>query len=237
MDLSIVIPVYNEREKIETDVTAAAEFFRRRGLDGEILVVDDGSWDGTAREAERAGASSGVTIRVMRTPHRGKGHAVRTGIAAAWGRVVGFVDSGLCVPYDDLLPGIGWIRSGECDIAHGSRKLESSTIHRPQGWRRRAASWIFRRMVLHAFDLPRHLTDTQVGCKLYRREVGHELYAECLSDGFVFDVEVIVFASRAGYRIREFPIHWTSDPDSRLSLTRVPRGLLRELNALKRRLA
>ena len=235
MDLSIVIPVYNEREKIAKDVAAASDFFRRRGLDGEILVVDDGSWDGTASEARRGGRDSGATVRVLRTPHKGKGHAVRTGIAAAWGGVIGFIDSGLCVPYDDLMTGIDWIRSGGCDIAHGSRKLKTSDIRRPQNWRRRSASWGFRRMVLHAFDLPRHLTDTQVGCKLYRREVAHALYAMCRSNGFAFDVEVILLAARAGYTIREFPICWTSDPDSRLSFSRTPVRLLLDLMILKRR--
>ncbi len=235
MDLSIVIPVYNERAKIARDIAAAREFLGRRGMDGEILVVDDGSWDDTYREAEAAGRDSRPPVRVLRTPHRGKGHAVRTGIAAAWGGVIGFVDSGLCVPYGDLTTGIGWIQKGECEIAHGSRRLAASDIRRPQNLRRRLASWAFRRIVLTAFDLPRHLTDTQVGCKLYRREVAHELYAECRLDGFAFDVEIILLAKRSGYRIREFPICWTSDPDSRLSFSRTPGRLMRDLISLKKR--
>jgi dolichyl-phosphate beta-glucosyltransferase len=237
MDISIVIPVYNERGKIAGDVAAAADFLRRRSLDGEILVVDDGSRDGTAEEAGRAGSGSGcgAAVRVLATPHRGKGHAVRTGIAAARGGVIGFIDSGLCVPYDDLMAGIDWIRSGECDIAHGSRKLRTSDIRRPQNWRRRFASWGFRRTAVRAFHLPRHLTDTQVGCKLYRREAAHELYARCRSDGFAFDLEVILLAVRAGYRIREFPVCWTSDPDSRLSFSRTPARLLLDLIILKKR--
>jgi dolichyl-phosphate beta-glucosyltransferase len=235
MDLSIVIPVYNERAKIARDIAAASEFLRRRRMDGEIIIVDDGSRDDTDREAERAGKDSGATVRILRTPHKGKGHAVRTGIAAARGGVIGFVDSGLCVPYGDLMTGIEWIRKRGCDIAHGSRRLAASDIRRPQNLRRRFASWAFRKMVRMVFRLPRHLTDTQVGCKLYRRDVAHELYAQCRLDGFAFDVEVILLAVRAGYQIREFSICWTSDPDSRLYFSRTPVRLLRDLMSLKRR--
>jgi dolichyl-phosphate beta-glucosyltransferase len=236
MELSIVIPVYNEWGKIAKDVAAASDYFRSRGLEGEILVVDDGSSDGSFREVDRAGKESGAAVRLLRTPHRGKGHAVRTGILAAWGRVIGFVDSGLCVPYDDLTAGVEWIRNGECDIAHASRRLASSVILRPQPAGRRIPSWMFRKIARAAFGLPRHLTDTQVGCKLYRREAAHKLYAECRSDGFLFDVEVIALAEAAGYRIREFPVHWTSDPDSRLSPVRAPWGMLREWRDLKKRI-
>jgi dolichyl-phosphate beta-glucosyltransferase len=235
MDLSIVIPVYNERDKIAEDIAAARDFLVRRGMDGEIVVVDDGSWDDTDRQAAAAGKSPGPAVRVLRTPHKGKGHAVRTGVAAAWGNVIGFVDSGLCVPYGDLMTGIDWIRKGKCDIAHGSRRLAESDILRPQNIRRRLASWAFRRTVSMAFNLPRHLTDTQVGCKLYRRDVAHELYTQCRLDGFAFDVEIILLAKKRGYGIREFPICWTSDPDSRLSFSRTPGRLLLDLMILKKR--
>jgi dolichyl-phosphate beta-glucosyltransferase len=235
MDLSIVIPVYNERDKIAQDISAAREFLIGRGMEGEIVVVDDGSWDDTHRMAESAGKNPGPAVRVLRTPHRGKGHAVRTGFAAAWGGVIGFVDSGLCVPYADLMTGIEWIRKGKCDIAHGSRRLAESDIRRPQNRRRRFASWAFRGTVSMAFNLPRDLTDTQVGCKLYRRDVAHELYALCRLDGFAFDVEIIMLAKKRGYTIREFPICWTSDPDSRLSFSRTPGKLLWDLMLLKKR--
>jgi dolichyl-phosphate beta-glucosyltransferase len=139
------------------------------------------------------------------------------------------------VPYDDLAPAVQWILGGECDIAHGSRRLAASDIRRPQNRRRRFASWAFRKMLAGTFDLPRHLTDTQIGCKLYRREIAHELYARCRLDGFGFDVEVILLAVRAGYRIREFPVHWTSDPDSRLSLAGTPLKLMLDLMTLKKR--
>jgi glycosyltransferase involved in cell wall biosynthesis len=235
MDLSVVIPVYNERDKIAEDISAAREFLRGRGMDGEVVVVDDGSWDDTARLAEAAGKNPGPAVRVLRTPHKGKGHAVRTGMAAAWGNVIGFVDSGMCVPYGDLMPGIEWIRKGKCDIAHGSRRLAESDIRRPQNLRRRFASWAFRRTVSTVFNLPGHLTDTQVGCKLYRRDIAHELYAQCRLDGFAFDLEIILLAKKLGYVIREFPICWSSDPDSRLSFSRTPGRLLLDLMSLKKR--
>jgi dolichyl-phosphate beta-glucosyltransferase len=236
MDLSIVIPVWNERGKIGRDVAAAADFFGRRRMSGELIVSDDGSSDGTADEAVRAGRIHGVPLRVIRLPHRGKGSAVRSGMLAASGRVAGFMDSGLCVPFDDAWTGIRWILDGECEIAHGSRRLAESVILRPANPVRRLASRCFGSLAGRLFDLPSGLTDTQAGCKFYDAAAAAALYAACRSDGFVFDLEILALARRAGYRVREFPVTWTSDPDSRLSLIRSLPALTAESAGLMRRM-
>jgi dolichyl-phosphate beta-glucosyltransferase len=228
VDLSIVIPVWNERAKISRDVAAAADFFRRRRTSGELIVSDDGSTDGTADEAERAGRISRVPVRMIRLPHRGKGSAVRSGVLASVGRVVGFMDSGLCIPFEDAGTGIEWILTGKCEIAHGSRRLAESVIVRPGKRIRRLTSGCFRAVAGRLFDLPPGLTDTQAGCKFYKAEAARALYAACRSDGFAFDLEILALARRAGFRVKEFPVHWTSDPDSRLSLIRSMPGLTAE---------
>ncbi|MDM7924821.1 MAG: glycosyltransferase [bacterium] len=233
-DLSIIIPVWNERRKIGRDVEAAAVFFRSRKIKGELIVSDDGSRDGTAEAAEAAGKAHRVPLKVLRLPHRGKGHAVRRGMLASSGRVAGFLDSGLCVPYEDIWTGIRWIQSGRCDIAHGSRRHAESVIVRPGNRTRRFASDCFRRVASGLFRVPDGLTDTQVGCKFYRGETGRGLYAACGSDGFLFDLEVLVLARKAGCRVMEFPVHWTSDPDSRLFLIRSLPGIAAEALALLR---
>jgi glycosyltransferase involved in cell wall biosynthesis len=234
MDLSIVIPVYNERLKIAGDVVAAAIFLRKRRIKGEVIVVDDGSADGTAEEARRAGVSERAPLSVVRLErHRGKGAAVRAGILKARGKIALFIDSGLCIPYGDLAAGIEWIRGGECEIAHASRRLAESVIIRPPKRTRRLSSWLFRQFVFRAFNLPVELTDTQVGCKIYDGRIARELYGACRSEGFAFDVEIILRAVRDRCRIREFPVHWTSDPDTRLSLLRTAGKMVMELSALK----
>jgi dolichyl-phosphate beta-glucosyltransferase len=236
MDLSIVIPVWNEHGKIGRDVAAAADFFRRRRISGELIVSDDGSTDGTAAAAEEAGSACRIRLKVLRLPHLGKGNAVRAGILAATGRIAGFMDSGLCIPFEDTTAGIDWILAGKCDIAHGSRRLGDSVIRRPARLFRRIASDCFRAAAKRLFGIPAGLTDTQAGCKFYRGDAARRLYAACRSDGFAFDLEILMLSRQAGFRIKEFPVHWTSDPDSRLALIGSLPGLAVESFTLIRRM-
>jgi hypothetical protein len=138
------------------------------------------------------------------------------------------------VPYDHALRGLSLIQSGVCEIAHGSRKLPESRILQPQPWKRRLTGRLFRAVALLWMRIPPALTDTQCGFKVYRGTIARELYGESFTDGFMFDLEIILRALRKGYRIREFPLTWTCDRDSRLSLTRSPGQILRELADIKR---
>lgn len=238
MDLSIVIPAYNESTKIGRDVTAAAEFSQANKLQTEVVVVDDGSTDGTCEVAKKVKVPPTVTLNVIRCEeHRGKGYAVRTGILQTSGKYVMFADSGSCVPYGNALLGLEMLKDGSCDIAHGSRRLLESDILQDQPWRRRVSSRFFRWLTRRLLQIPAQLSDTQCGFKIYKGDVARTLYRQCISDGFMFDVEVILRAEKEGYRIKEFPIEWTCDPDSRLSLTRVPWPVFSELRRIKRALS
>jgi len=238
MDLSIVIPAYNENTKITGDVKAAAEFLQNSNIEGEIIVVDDGSTDGTAEAAKSVKVPLSAKLKVIQyEQHRGKGCAVRTGISQTSGKYVMFADSGLCVPYGNALPGLEMLKDGSCDIAHGSRKLLQSDILHNQPWRRRLSSKIFKWLTRRLVQIPAGLTDTQCGFKMYKGHVARKLYGRCISDGFMFDVEIILRAQKEGYRIKEFPIEWTCDLDSRLSLTRVPWQVFSELRAIKQALS
>jgi dolichyl-phosphate beta-glucosyltransferase len=235
MDLSIVIPAYNEATKIRRDVESAAAFLVKEGLKGEIIVVDDGSADGTWDEAVAAQVPPEVEKRVIHLePRRGKGRAVRTGMTAARGRFAMFADTGMCIPFDNALRGIELIRSGQCEVAHGSRKLPESVIERPQGLYRRLVSRLFRGLAHLFMGVPWEMTDTQCGFKIYRGDVGRQLYGECISDGFTFDVETLLRARRHGYRVREFPVQWRCDWDSRLRPARGSAKMLSELIAIKK---
>ena len=239
MDLSIVIPVFNESKKISADIKAAAAFVSKNSVTGEIIVVDDGSTDGTTQIAEKTRCSIPETIKlkvVRCDQNRGKGYAIRTGIEHTGGEFVMFADSGGCVPYDNVLQGLEWIKQGRCDIAHGSRKLPSSNIVIAQPWRRRVSSSLFKWLTKRWMGIGAELTDTQCGFKIYRGDVARKLYSNCICDGFMFDVEAILRAQQQGYHTSEFPIEWTCDPDSRLSLVRSPWAVLRELIAIKRAL-
>ncbi len=237
MDLSIVIPAFEESQKIGRDIEEAAAFLERQGLAGEIIVVDDGSRDDTAAAAGGVDTPQDIPVEVIRYGvHRGKGYAIRTGMQRTRGDYVMFADSGNCVPYDDTLGGLQLLKSGACELAHGSRKLPESTIERRQVWYRRILSKVFHWAMILGMGLPRRLTDTQCGFKIYRGDVARTLYGLCTTDGFMFDIEIILRARQQGHRIREFPITWTADPDTRLSVTRTPRTILTELRAIKRAL-
>jgi dolichyl-phosphate beta-glucosyltransferase len=235
VNLSIVIPAFEESKKIARDVTAAADFLQANGLAGEIIVVDDGSGDGTAQAAWRAPIPPAIRRNIIRCEiHRGKGCAVRTGVKASDGQYVMFADCGLCIPYGNALLGLNLLKEDRCDIAHASRRLIQSDILQDQPWHRRLISRSFRSVVRTLSGVPRHLTDTQCGFKIYKGDVARLLYGECVTDGFMFDIEIVLRAVRKGYRIAEFPVEWTCDPDSRLSVTRTPWPVLAELYALKR---
>ena len=237
MELSIIIPAFNEANKIGEDVTAAGEFLTAQKITGEIIVVDDGSKDGTAAAAERVQTAEQTPVVILSlVRHRGKGFAVRSGIAQAEGEFIMFADSGLCVPFQYAVTGLNLIKRGECHIAHGSRKLPESIILNPQSFSRRVSAKFFRRLMINWLKLSTDLTDTQCGFKIYRGEIARELYGQCESDGFMFDVEIILRALRSGYRIKEFPVQWTADRDSRLSLAKSPWGMMIELLRIKRKL-
>ena len=235
MDLSIVIPAFEESRKIARDIKAAAEFLGANALTGEIIVVDDGSQDDTAEVAREVRVPREVGCHVIRyAEHRGKGYAVRTGVKASTGQYIMFADCGLCIPYGNVLQGLEMLRAGSCDMAHGSRRLIESDILQDQPWHRRLISRLFKATVRTLLRIPRRLSDTQCGFKIYQGPVARELYGACTTDGFMFDIEIILRALKQGYRIEEFPVEWACDPDSRLSVTRTPWPVLAELRALRR---
>jgi dolichyl-phosphate beta-glucosyltransferase len=237
MDLSVVIPVFNEARKIRRDIMAASRFLSGQGMTGEIIVVDDGSGDRTAQIARETVVDEGVLLRITGyKEHQGKGKAVRTGIMAAGSDVIMFIDSGSCVPFENINRGLALLKSGTCELAHGSRFLTESLITRPRKPHRVMVSYLFRRYVRLISRVNGDLTDTQCGLKIYPGDIAHELYAACSADGFLFDIEVILRARLKGYRIREFPIEWTSDPDSRLSLCRTFLNILPEMRGIRKAL-
>lgn len=234
--LTIVIPVFGESQKIARDIAEAAAFLAHFPNAGEILIVDDGSTDNTANIAEQCIPHTPVPVRVIRLgSNRGKGCAVRTGILQSRGQYVMFSDSGCCVPYQEALEGIKKIESGGCKIAHGSRKLRVSHIHRPQSWYRKLCSGLFHWLLIHELKRLANLTDTQCGFKVYDGQTARQLYAESTIDGFMFDIEIILLALKHGYSICEFPVDWSWDPDSRLKPAREAIKVLRDLIRLKHR--
>lgn len=236
VNLSIIIPVFNEHHKIRQDILAGNRFLASEGMTGEIIIVDDGSTDDTCITAEKTADEIQTTCIIKQLgKNYGKGRAVRTGILNSRGEFVLFADSGNCISYADAKPGIELIDSEQCRIAHGSRKLSEGQIKRPQSPYRKICSQLFHWFLIHDIKRLGNLTDTQCGFKVYRGDIARELYAQSTIDGFMFDIEIILLALSKGYQIREFPVDWTCDPDSRLKPVREIYRIFRDLVDLKNR--
>lgn len=236
INLSIVIPAFNEGHKIRQDILAADRFLVSEGIAGEIIIVDDGSTDDTAIDAEKTSNEVQTPCLIERLERNfGKGRAVRTGILKSRGDFVLFADSGNCIPYAEAKVGIEQIRSGQCGLAHGSRKLSNCHIKRPQSPYRKLCSHLFHWFLIHDIKRLGNLTDTQCGFKVYRGDIARELYAQSTVDGFMFDIEIILLALSNGCRIHEFPVDWAWDPDSRLKPMQVAWHVFRDLLSLKNR--
>jgi dolichyl-phosphate beta-glucosyltransferase len=209
-----VIPAYKEAEKIEQDIRAANAFLATHGIAGEILVVDDGSPDDTATSA-RALEAEFPALRVLNyEQNRGKGYALRYGITHSRGKNVMFADAGLCVPYDVALIGLTMLNLQMCDVAIGSRRMRGS-VRRQQPLYRRIGSKVYSWVIHTIMGVPWYISDTQCGFKIYRGDVARRLYARSFTDGFMFDIEIILRSLAEGYQMLEFPVLWSNDPDTR----------------------
>jgi dolichyl-phosphate beta-glucosyltransferase len=230
MEVSIVIPALDEAGKIRRDVEAAARFLSENGFGGEVIVVDDGSADGTADEARRAVMPPLIRRSVLSLDrHSGKGAAVRRGILESRGEIVLYADSGTCIPYANALTVIERIAAGELDMALASRRLKETIIRRNRPLRRRIISHLFHRAALLIIGLPRWITDSQCGFKVYRGDLARDLFAGLVTPGFLFEIEIILKALRRGLRLEEFPVEWTCDLDSRLRPASQAKGIVGEL--------
>jgi len=237
MYLSIIIPVWNEAGKIADDIRDVVQFAKDYGAPIELIIVDDGSDDNTSEIADECSNTESLRKRVIRyTKHRGKGYAVRKGMGESKGQLVMFMDSGQNVPVKFIKSGILQIEKENCDILIGSRYLPASVIKKKLIWYRQVTSLFFRKVVKWYLNLPLYISDTQCGFKFFKGDVARELFRDCRSDGFIFDLEIILRALKKDYKICDFPIEWHCDRDSRLSLFQAFFPIFRELRQLRSKL-
>jgi hypothetical protein len=140
-----------------------------------------------------------------------------------------YADSGTCIPYANALTVIRRIAAGELDMALASRRLKGTIIRRDRPLRRRIISRLFHRSAVMIAGLPRWITDSQCGFKVYEGKAARKLFAGLATPGFLFELEIILKALRRGYRLEEFPVEWTCDLDTRLRPVSQARGVLKEL--------
>lgn len=222
-ELSIVVPAYDEAERLGPTLRRILDDLARREKAAEVLVVDDGSEDGTA-EVARGFAAEGVRLLVHGT-NRGKGAAVRTGLAASRGRRVLITDADLSTPIEDL--DVLEPHLADAELVLGSRAVAASRITERQPFYREWMGRTFNLLVRAAGV--RGVRDTQCGFKLVDGEAARRLAAVMTVDRFAYDVEMVYLARRLGYRIREVGVRWANSPDSRVHPVFDSLSMLRDL--------
>lgn len=230
--LSLILPAYEEGRTIAAQLRELHEFFAARGDPFELVVVADGT-DATADEARRAAPGDGTVIVIESRDRLGKGHAIRRGAAIARYARIGYADADGKTPIAEYESVARWLDAGE-DVVIGTRHAPGARIEREQRWYRRLGSRGFRALVRTAGLSD--LSDTQCGFKFFRADVARALFARARTDGYMFDVEILALARRAGCSIREVPVRWRDDGDSRLELIRGNARNLRDLVRIHRAL-
>ncbi len=203
--VSVVIPAYNEEKRIGCTLEQIHSYLASRPDTFEIIVVDDGSSDGTEFLVRRLARELGNICLVAYTPNRGKGYAVKRGVLASSGRFVLISDADLSTPINESEKLLAACR-GTVDVAFGSRALPGSKIEVRQSIGRRVMGRMFNLMV-RVLAVP-GVKDTQCGFKCLKGDIARKLFTEQVTERFAFDVELLGRAKKGGRQIEEIPVRW-----------------------------
>jgi len=214
IDITLILPAYNEARVIPTTIADAVNYFQARNLKYEIIVAADGT-DGT-REVVRDLARSNPALRAIGNEQRcGKGRGIREAVALGAGNFIGYADADNKVPieeFDKFRP----VLAKGVEAVIGTRR-GGAQIEKAQPLYRRLGSKGFLYFMQTIVGLP-GINDTQCGFKFFQRDAAKELFRRQQVDAYMFDVEILALARRLGYRIEQVPVRWRDDADSRLDL-------------------
>ena len=233
LSLSIVVPAYNEGERLGKSLRTIVSYLSNYPAQTELIVVDDGSVDDTAAIArqELAHPNNVHTSVISYKSNLGKGRAVRLGLQASRGEIALFTDTDLSTPITEAPKLIEPIERRECDVAFGSRALDRSLIGVHQSWRREQGGRVFNLAVRLATGLP--FWDTQCGFKAFRMSVCRPLIEGATIDRFGFDVELLYLAYRAGLKLQEIPVRWDHAEGSKINLASDSLKMLSEVGRIR----
>lgn len=232
--ISVIIPAYNEAMRLGESLKIILAYLKEQEYKSELIVVDDGSTDSTAKVAENILQDSGkVSASVIRyEENRGKGYAVRTGLLASQGDIALFSDADLSTPITEMPKLIEPILDGELDVTFGSRALDRSLIGVHQPWRREQGGRVFNLIVRLSTRLP--FWDTQCGFKAFRMSVCRPIIESATIDRFGFDVELLYVTYLAGLRLKEIPVRWDHNDGSKVNVFRDSRRMFSEVQIIRR---
>ena len=234
IDLSIIVPAYNEEQRLPPTLDRLYAFLQTQQLRWEIVVVDDGSRDRTCAVVEDAMLRIPHLRLVKQVPNRGKGAAVRRGMLAARGQIRVMCDADCSMPPEQLPRLLAPIIACESEIAIGSRYVEGakSDIKQPRYrvlWSRLCNKVIQRSLVPG-------VRDTQCGFKAFTAEAARDLFGRGRIDGWAFDLEILALARRRGFAIAEIGVEWSDDGRSRVNPLKDMWKVIREALTIRRNL-
>ncbi len=215
--LSLVVPAYNEENRIGQSLDRILSFFTSQSYPYEVIVVDDGSTDRTV-EVVRGFAAANPRLRVEPQPRNcGKGEAIKKGMLLAGGAFLFFSDADLSVPIEAVPEFLSRLEAGY-DVAVGSRRTAGSVIEVHQPIHRELMGKVFTR--LSNLILGLRLKDFTCGFKAFRRDAARALFSRQRLGGWSFDSEILYLAKLKGYRIAEVPVVWRNDEATKVRLAR-----------------
>ena len=233
-EVSIVVPAYEEQDRLGDSLVKIAQYLRAESPQAEIIVVDDGSKDRTAEVGREVLAGfPDIEWDVIRyEQNRGKGFAVKTGLLAAKAEVALFSDADLSTPIGEMPKLVEPLRTGEFDVTFGSRALDRSLIGTHQPWRREQGGKVFNLVVRTLTGLP--FWDTQCGFKAFNLRKFRPLLDVMQIERFGFDVEFLYVAHLHGLRLKEIPVRWDNDDRSKVNVVRDSLRMFNEVREIRR---
>ena len=215
LDISLILPAYNEAARIRQTVNEAIDYFDGKNLSYQIVVAADGD-DGTREIVHEMGQGNPRIQVIGNNERRGKGYGLRQAMPLCNGKIVGFADADNKTPITELDKFLPLLQDG-ADIVIGQRPHGGDLIEKQQSLVRRVGSRgfkVFMHLAVGLYDI----YDTQCGFKFFKNAVAHDLFARQLIDGYMYDVEILYLARQSGYDIEQVEVRWADDGDSRLNL-------------------
>ena len=213
--LSVVIPAYKEKSRLRKSLPGLRDYLRNQGYSWEVIIVDDGSSDGTSEVPGEIFSESEALKVLKNSRNRGKGYSVKRGVLAAQGELVLMSDADFSTPIKEFEKLHACLKD-DWDIAIGSRRLADSELEVRQPWYREIMGRVFsvfvQMMVLRGY------ADINCGFKCFAREKVVPVFSKLTLDGFIFDVEFLFVAQKRGLKIKEVPVKWRDVLPSRVNV-------------------
>lgn len=215
MKLSVIVPAYNEEKRLPKTLEEINKYLSRQSYGYEILAVNDGSRDKTAGAVKGLESKIANLRLIDNKENNGKGFVVRQGMLEAKGEYRLFTDADNSTSIDQIEKAWPWLDKG-VDVVIGSRDIKGAVLDPPQPWLRQVILGegfkLFRKLVVGLWKVQ----DTQCGFKCLTKKAAEDIFPKCKIDRFAFDAEILVIAERLGYQIKEIPVYWKNDLESKV---------------------